>query len=406
MSTNSTYQADENLHNAVNDIFKKNKQHDHSDDDSDHEHDDGHGHHDKQSLLRENKPINSPKSEDDKKLYHDKFGAVSPLVERSKKKLIAAVVITFIFMILEFGGGIVANSLAIMTDAAHLLTDALAIVISLIAIWVSHFPATSKHTFGYHRVEVIGVLISVLLIWIVTAALILEAIHRIQDPHFVDGRIMFVISVIGLIVNIILGKVLHQGPVAEILGHNHNHDHHDHKPEHDEESGGHHHHHKFNLNVSAAFIHVLGDLIQNIGVMIAAIIIWVRPDWYIADPICTFLFSILVAFTTIGLLRRSFNVFMDACPENIDSAKVKNDMLNIQDVKTISDLHIWSISSGKVVLCVSAIIGPEADPEAVLIKIQKMLITNYGIHHSTIQLIRYQHPVGVYSDQCYGGLHS
>jgi len=304
-------------------------------------------------------------------------------------------------MILEFGGGIIANSLAIMTDAAHLLTDALAIVISLIAIWVSHFPANSKYTFGYHRVEVIGVLISVLLIWVVTAALILEAIHRLQNPQSVNGQLMFIISVIGLVVNIVLGKVLHQGPVAEILGHNHNHNH-----DHHDEENGHHHHHKFNLNVSAAFIHVLGDLIQNIGVMIAAIIIWAKPEWYIADPICTFLFSILVAFTTIGLLRRSFNIFMDTCPEDIDCEKVKINVLNIQDVKTISDLHIWSISSGKVLLCMSAIIGPEADSEAVLIKLQKMLITNYGIHHSTIQLIRYQHSVGVYSDQCNGGLHS
>jgi len=403
MSTNSTYQADANLHEAVTNILHTN----HSDDSDDEHNNHSHEHHDSESLLSPKaKQIHTPKSEDNKKLYHDKFGAVSPLVERSRKKLIAAVVITIIFMILEFGGGIIANSLAIMTDAAHLLTDALAIVISLIAIWVSHFPANSKYTFGYHRVEVIGVLISVLLIWIVTAALILEAIHRLQDPHAVDGRIMFIISVIGLIVNIVLGKVLHQGPVAEILGHNH--DHHDHKHEHDDndEEGGHHHHHKFNLNVSAAFIHVLGDLIQNIGVMIAAIIIWAKPEWYIADPICTFLFSILVAFTTVGLLRRSYNVFMDTCPENIDCEKVKINVLNIQDVKTISDLHIWSISSGKVLLCMSAIIGPEADSEAVLIKLQNMLITNYGIHHSTIQLIRYQHSVGIYSDQCYGGLHS
>jgi zinc transporter 2 len=403
MSTNSTYQADANLHDAVTNILKTNI--DNHSDDSDEEHN-HHSHgNDKESLLSpKTKQIHTPKSEDNKKLYHDKFGAVSPLVERSKKKLIAAVVITFIFMILEFGGGIIANSLAIMTDAAHLLTDALAIVISLIAIWVSHFPANSKYTFGYHRVEVIGVLISVLLIWIVTAALILEAIHRLQNPQSVNGQLMFIISVIGLVVNIVLGKVLHQGPVAEILGHNHNHNH-DHHDEHDEENG-HHHHHKFNLNVSAAFIHVLGDLIQNIGVMIAAIIIWAKPEWYIADPICTFLFSILVAFTTIGLLRRSFNIFMDTCPEDIDCEKVKINVLNIQDVKTISDLHIWSISSGKVLLCMSAIIGPEADSEAVLIKLQKMLITNYGIHHSTIQLIRYQHSVGVYSDQCNGGLHS
>jgi len=220
---------------------------------------------------------------------------------------------------------------------------------------------------------------------------------------------MFIVSVVGLVVNIILGKVLHQGPVGEILGHSHNHNHdHDHK-EHEEKNGEdgshHHHHHKFNLNVSAAFIHVLGDIIQNIGVMIAAIIIWARPDWYIADPICTFLFSILVVITTIGLLRRSFSVFMDMCPDTIDYEKFKNTLLNIQDVKAISDLHIWSISTGKILLCASIVIGPEADAEAVLIKIQNVCITNYGIHHSTIQLVRYQHPVGIYADQCYGGLH-
>jgi zinc transporter 2 len=155
---------------------------------------------------------------------------------------------------------------------------------------------------------------------------------------------------------------------------------HDHEPEIAEPVHERHH----NINVRAAFIHVLGDALQTIGVMIAAALIWHDPSWKIADPICTFMFSILVLFTTIRLVKQSVGVLMEGIPEGIDPKAVENSLFDVEGVREVHDLHIWSLSVGKPSLSVHLL--AEGDGKGVLERSTKMLAREYNIHHTTIQV--------------------
>ncbi len=229
--------------------------------------------------------------------------------KKARNKLILASILCLFFMVLEIIGGFLANSLAIATDAAHLLTDFASFMISLFSLWVASRPATRRMSFGWHRAEVIGATVSVLLIWVVTGILVYVAIERIVSKNYeIDATIMLITSGVGVLVNIIMGCTLHQH------GHGHSHG----------GGGGHGHAHdsndpetlarlseKENINVRAAFIHVLGDFLQSLGVFVAALIIYFKPEWVIIDPICTFIFSVLVLFTTVRILKDTMNVLME-----------------------------------------------------------------------------------------------
>ncbi|RWS20711.1 Zinc transporter 2-like protein, partial [Leptotrombidium deliense] len=211
---------------------------------------------------------------------------LKPHVDSSaKKKLIYTSLICLIFMTIEAIGGYFANSLAIATDAAHLLTDFVGFMISLFSLFLSSKKATKEKTFGYYRAEVIGALMSILLIWVVTGALVFIAINRlIHNQHDVDARIMVITAAIGVFVNITMGLVLQCSGVPH--GHSHGSD--------EEKQQQLHQNKETNINVKAAFIHILGDLLQNIGVLVASVIIYFRPDLAFIDPICTFTFAVIV----------------------------------------------------------------------------------------------------------------
>jgi len=287
-----------------------------------------------------------------------------------------------------------AHSLAIMTDAAHLLSDLAGFLISIFALWVSSKEPTSRLSFGFHRAEILGALISVLLIWLLTGVLVYEAVDRIQNPTDVNGKLMFIVASCGLGVNILMGFILFQADVAHSHGglggghgHSHGGDEEDHGHAHSDDDRallGNHPKSQKNINVTAAFVHVLGDGIQSIGVMIAAGLIWHNPDWKICDPICTFLFSILVLVTTIRLVKQSAVVLMEGSPEGIDPDEVQKSLEEIKGVTEVHDLHIWSLSVGKPSLSVHMLCTDDA--HAVLQLANDMLSDQYNIHHTTIQV--------------------
>lgn len=265
------------------------------------------------------------------------------------KRLILVGAICFLFMIVEIVGGYLANSLAIMTDAAHLLSDLVSFTISIASLFIAKLPASSFMSYGYHRAEIIGALLSVALIWGLTIWLVFEAVHRVIEPEEVDGEFMLVTAVFGLLCNIIMAKVLHSSP-----GHSHSHSH-NHSQNHihfqtstqespvtadnnreknssDKDSLITHHYnhsHMENVNIRAAFLHILGDLVQSIGVIIAAVIIVIEPDWQMADPICTFLFSIIVVFTTIPITKQAISVLMEASPVGINLEELNSDLQSV-----------------------------------------------------------------------------
>ncbi|XP_010251357.1 PREDICTED: metal tolerance protein 1-like [Nelumbo nucifera] len=348
----------------------------------------------------------------------------------SMRKLLIAVVLCVIFMSVEVAGGIKANSLAILTDAAHLLSDVAAFAISLFSLWASGWEATPRQSYGFFRIEILGALVSIQLIWLLTGILVYEAIDRIiHGTGEVHGFPMFVVAAFGLVVNVIMAFLLGHdhghghghGHSGHDNGHNHgDHDHHDHghshgisiishnahdhghvheveepllhKSAHDarESKGGECHKQKKqrNINVQGAYLHVLGDSIQSIGVMIGGAVIWQKPEWKIIDLICTLIFSVIVLGTTIKMLRSILEVLMESTPREIDATMLEKGLCEMDEVVAIHELHIWAITVGKVLLACHVRIKPEADADIVLDKVVDYIRREYNISHVTIQIER------------------
>ncbi|XP_014521632.1 metal tolerance protein 1 [Vigna radiata var. radiata] len=359
----------------------------------------------------------------------------------SMRKLLMAVILCVIFMTVEVVGGIKANSLAILTDAAHLLSDVAAFAISLFSLWAAGWEATPRQSYGFFRIEILGALVSIQLIWLLAGILVYEAIDRIiAGPKSVDGFLMFLVSAFGLVVNIIMALLLGHdhghghgghghghGHDGHRHGHGHGHSHgftvsthhdakhakdehhhtHDHSDHHDDHHSKDEHHHdhqeltqslldeskakkkkQWNINVQGAYLHVLGDSIQSIGVMIGGAVIWYKPEWQIVDLICTLIFSVIVLVTTINMLRNILEVLMESTPREIDATKLERGLLDMEDVVAVHELHIWAITVGKVLLACHVKIRREADADVVLDKVIDYIKRVYNISHVTIQIER------------------
>ncbi|XP_058814553.1 proton-coupled zinc antiporter SLC30A2-like [Topomyia yanbarensis] len=311
----------------------------------------------------------------------------------ARKKLIIASVLCVIFMIAEIIGGVYSNSLAIATDAAHLLADLASFMISLFALWIAARPSTKRLSFGWHRAEVIGALTSVLMIWVVTAILFYMAIMRTIERNFeLDGKVMLITSGLGILVNIIMGATLHTH------GHSHS------SPslndsKHASSSNGHSHSHSHNhnegyteenINVRAAFIHVLSDFVQSLGVFIAALVIYFKPEWSIIDPVCTFLFSILVLATTIAIMKDALLVLMEGTPKYLDYTEVMQVFLQIEGVVRVHNLRIWALSINKIALSAHLAVAPNTNTEAVLQQATRSVHAKYDFFETTLQIEEFQ----------------
>ncbi|KAJ8270662.1 hypothetical protein GJAV_G00117760 [Gymnothorax javanicus] len=318
----------------------------------------------------------------------------------ARKKLYIASLVCLIFMIGEVIGGYLAHSLAIMTDAAHLLTDFGSMMVSLFSLWISSRPPTKTMNYGWHRSEILGALVSVLSIWIVTGVLVYLAIERIvRNDYEIEGHVMLITSGCAVVVNIIMAYILHHSTTfhghgsgyqkideggASPVSHGHTHG----------LLGGH-----GNTSVRAAFIHVLGDLLQSVGVLVAAIIIYIRPEYKIADPICTFLFSVFVLGTTLTILRDVFRILMEGAPKGVEFNSVKEVLLSLTAVKAMHSLHLWALTQGQSLLSVHVAIEESADSQTVLREATQLLHTKFGFYSTTIQVEQYSEDMA-YCDQC------
>ncbi|XVF22273.1 hypothetical protein REPUB_Repub12eG0159100 [Reevesia pubescens] len=353
----------------------------------------------------------------------------------SMRKLLIAVALCIIFMSVEVVGGIEANSLAILTDAAHLLSDVAAFAISLFSLWAAGWEANPRQSYGFFRIEILGALVSIQLIWLLAGILVYEAIVRIiNNTGEVNGFLMFLVAAFGLVVNVIMALLLghdhghrhgqghSHGDHGHAIGHSHGmsitmhhhqeghytgkqqHHHEEHSKtdhHHSQDDAEHHHAHKDkseplldkpkkrrNINVQGAYLHVLGDSIQSIGVMIGGAIIWYKPEWKIVDVICTLIFSVLVLGTTVNMLRNILEVLMESTPREIDATKLERELLEMGDVLAIHELHIWAITVGKILLACHVKIRPEADADMALENLIEYIRREYNISHVTIQIER------------------
>lgn len=362
--------------------------------------------------------------------------------ERSSsiRKLLIAVVLCILFMSVEVVGGIKANSLSILTDAAHLLSDVASFAISLFSIWASSWEANPRQTYGFFRVEILGALVSIQMIWLLAGILVYEAIDRlINGTTEVKGFLMFIVAAFGLAVNIAMAFLLgHDHGHGHSHGHGHGHDHHGHHDDshtrgvtytthqhhhhhgEDSQEHGHIHHHeedaehhegdhhndvhdvvdqtptvpliekkkKRNINVQGAYLHVLGDSIQSVGVMIGGAIIWYKPEWKIIDLICTLIFSVIVLGTTIRMLRNILEVLMESAPREVDATRLEEGLCEMDEVVAVHELHIWAITVGKVLLACHVKVKHDANADMVLDKVVDYIRREYNISHVTIQIER------------------
>ncbi|XP_073528985.1 probable proton-coupled zinc antiporter SLC30A3 [Phyllobates terribilis] len=312
---------------------------------------------------------------------------------QARKKLYFACVVCFIFMIGEVTGGYIAHSLAIMTDAAHLLTDLGSMCVSLFSLWISSRPPTKDMTFGWHRSEILGALASVFSIWIVTGILLYLATARIiNNDYDIDGHVMLITSGCAVVVNIIMAYILHQSTTF----HGHSHGSGYEKIGDSQSSGlslhlGQH----GNTSVRAAFIHVIGDLLQSIGVMVAAIVIYFKPQYKIADPVCTFLFSIFVLATTVTILRDVFWVLMEGRPRSIAHGTVKEVLISVPGVRSVHSLRLWALTLNQNAVSVHLAIDETREADIVLQEATELLQTKFEFFISTIQVEKYVEDMAV-----------
>uniref|UniRef100_A0A6G1S873 Zinc transporter 2 n=1 Tax=Aceria tosichella TaxID=561515 RepID=A0A6G1S873_9ACAR len=387
----------------------------------------------------------------------------------ARRRLIVASITCLVFMVAEVVGGVLSNSLAIATDAAHLLTDFASFMISLFAIWLSSRPATRKMSFGWYRAEVIGALLSVLMIWLVTGLLVYMAIERLRTGKIeIDSFVMVVTASAGLLVNIIMAIALnvdghghgHFHSHGAHSHHNHSHEiskhsHLDHVNKEDadvDESGDHHQQDqnhlnqsvtidcsmkegltkssstnrsqqqkqqqqvakgkttenrtkrsqcqggetnsgrdRSNINVRAAFIHVIGDFLQSLGVLIAALIIHFEPSYAIVDPICTFLFSFIVLITTINIIRDATNVLMEGIPDGINFIEVHEKLQSLPNVIRVHNLRIWSLSLDKIAISTHLVIDTSRTTSSQALKSAiDALKSSFNFFEVTIQIEEYR----------------
>uniref|UniRef100_A0A3B3TWT0 Probable proton-coupled zinc antiporter SLC30A3 n=1 Tax=Poecilia latipinna TaxID=48699 RepID=A0A3B3TWT0_9TELE len=305
----------------------------------------------------------------------------------AKKKLYIASAVCLVFMIGEVIGGYLAHSLAIMTDAAHLLTDFGSMMVSLFSLWISSRPPTKTMTFGWHRSEILGAFISVMSIWIVTGVLVYLAIERIVRNDYEIEVLCYLILIFLWFCR--MAYILHHSTTLHPHGRGYQ------QIDEDGQSPvSHGHSHMLlgshgNTSVRAAFIHVLGDLLQSIGVTVAATIIYFRPEYKVADPICTFLFSIFVLFTTLTILRDVFRILMEGSPKGIEFNSVKEVLLTVKAVKSVHSLHLWALTLGQSLVSVHLAIEEGADAQSVLQEATELLHNKFGFQNITVQVELY-----------------
>jgi zinc transporter 2 len=401
--------------------------------------------------------------------------------------------VSFVFIALQLYGGYLSGSIAVYADSAHLGSDILGFAISMIALKVAQINKTDSLSYGWHRAEIIGTLLSVASMWIMTIWLVVEATNRFFEPPQVIGLVMLIVAVIGLIFNLIQIKILHSGDGHYHLGgddggdchghghshgpedgHAHTHDHgHDHAHDHKHDTNAHDHAHDHaahdhsehdhthaadnstkqlehkhshsaqdcghepekiaqieaaanlenaagthregqeaplvktetddkktvdmkkpvlkkarNLNIDAALLHVIGDCIMSVGVIIAAGIITIWPEAWMCDPICTYFFAIIVLVTTIPVTKKCIRVLMEGTPEKFDTKKLTEEIwaLNTEDCKDIldvHDLHVWSISIGKNAMTVHIVSN---NPLKTLSEVTDLCRREFALNHTVIQV--------------------
>jgi cobalt-zinc-cadmium efflux system protein len=274
---------------------------------------------------------------------------------KQQKALLQALTVTGAFMVAEVIGGLLSKSLVLLADAGHMFTDVAALALSWCALWIAGRPATSSKTYGYHRAEILSVVINAVLLLLISFVILYEAYHRFANPTPVLSLPMLLFGVLGLGVNLVSMKLL--TGVSE--------------------SG---------LNAQSAYLEVLSDAISSIGVLIAGMVIWLTGGSRI-DPLMSVGIAIFIIWRTWKLLGDAVHVLMEGVPKHLAVAEVGQAMTGIPGVQSIHDLHIWTISSGLDSLSAHVMVSPGINRDETLRSLQHLLKERFGIDHVTLQIV-------------------
>jgi len=271
----------------------------------------------------------------------------------SRKRLTWTLGLVLLYMVAEAVGGWLTNSLALLSDAGHMLSDAGSLGLALFALWIAARPRTSERTFGYHRTEILAALVNGATLVAISVFIVVEAWARFQSPEPVLGKPMMAVAAGGLVVNVASLWILHGGRDAS-------------------------------LNVRGAWLHVISDTLGSVQAIAAGALIWAFGwDW--ADPAASVMIALLVVWSAWELLREAVNVLMESAPRDIDAREIEEAIGAVEGVDAFHDLHVWTITSGFDSLSVH-VQASGRDRDAVLADVREVVRQRFGIEHSTVQV--------------------
>ena len=277
-------------------------------------------------------------------------------MERSSeiRRLVAALAITAIYLIAEIVGGLLTNSLALLSDAGHMFSDIVALSLSLFAFRMARRPVTAKRTYGYHRLEILAALFNGLSLWLIVGIIFTAAYNRIVSPPEIKSTGMLIVASVGLLVNVVAAAILYTA-------------------------------HHANLNVRGAFMHVVSDALGSLGAIAGAVTI-MATGWYAADPLVSIFIGVLILYTSSSLIKESMSILMQSVPKEIDLDEVQSAMERVRGVIKVHDLHVWAVTSGVFTLSAHAVVEGQNEFHRVLNDIEETLKVRFRIEHTTVQL--------------------
>ena len=271
-----------------------------------------------------------------------------------RRALAVALALTASFTVLEVAAGLLTGSLALLADAGHMVTDVASLAMALVAFWLAGQPATHLHSFGFKRAEVLSALANGVTLVVIAIWIIVEAARRLSNPPEILGGWMLVVAAVGLVVNVVVALVLL-------------------KPR------------QGNLNIEAAFRHVLGDLAGAAGTLVAAIVI-LTTGWLYADALASIAIALLILISSWAVLRESVHILMEGAPEGLDTGAIEARLLELPGVLGTHDLHLWTITSGFLALSAHMVTADAAVGVEARCAAERLLHNEFGIEHSTLQV--------------------
>jgi cobalt-zinc-cadmium efflux system protein len=277
-----------------------------------------------------------------------------------QRRLLIVLGVTSGYLLTELVGGYLTGSLALLSDAVHMLTDIAALCLGLLTLWISTRPASAAKSYGYLRAEILGALLNGLFLWVLVVFIWIEAFARLRNPRPVSGLGVMAIAIVGICVNAFSAWMTSS-----------------------EAHGGHQH----GMAMRAAFVHVISDLIGSVGVLASGALNYFT-GWMQADPAVSILIGVLVLYGSWGLVREGVDILMESVPRHIDLDEMRTDLLAVNGTEEVHDLHVWCLTTRQIALSAHAVVAADADRDRVLADMCHLLQTKFDIHHLTLQLER------------------